>query len=737
MSGFPAPSGRGRRRGQPRRRRRALPGARVARARRGRRPLGRRRGQRFARRRSGSASRARRRRRASIGFSANLGFAGARQRGDRADARALRAAAQQRRRPGAGLRRAAGRAARLDDRLAAAQGLVLSEDGTADRHGRARVERAGARRCPCFRGADASAAPREPFEVSGRLGDGDALPPRGARGRGAAGRGVRRAPSSPTTRTWTCRCASPGRAGGSPAIRARSRATRARARPADAVAARVLDGAQPLADAVPQLRARRSSRATCAPLLRADLAHVRAVGWRARAAAARLAAAAVRGAGASRRASRAGSRGGRARRRPMIREDHGDLRLLEGRRGRSLEAVVGRSRQARARMPRGGVARLARGRGQRRQVWRAGGAPTRCGRTRRSSSTRRTAASVPRRTRRPPRRAGDVLLFLNPDTRAEGEPFTPIARALRRGPATSSRSRRGSSRWTAVRAPAAAPLRLAPPGRRGPGDVSAAAAARRSARDARELLLIDHLAPEQRRAAAARATPTRTADAAFPVEQAAAAALAVRRGRVRAGRRLRRALRSRLVRGRGPVRAARPRRDRSSTCPDAAFRHRGGDSASRLGYDRFLPVFYRNALRYRARATARPARAAYRALLAAGMAAAPRRCFRFAARFRAPGARRRAPTSACSAWRRVCGRAGDRPPPGHDPRRLDRRRLEGRRRGPAGLARLGGRAAGRRRARRSLVDNASSDGSREVAGAVRRRGARSSPSRRTWASRRR
>ena len=58
--------------------------------------------------------------------------------------------------------------------------------------------------------------------------------------------------------------------------------------------------------------------------------------------------------------------------------------------------------------------------------------------------------------------------------------------------------------------------------------------------------------------------------------------------------------------------------------PDARFRHRGGESASRLGYDRFLPIFYRNALRYRD-APLRPGarRAGYRALLAAGMAAPP------------------------------------------------------------------------------------------------------------------
>ncbi|HEY6051665.1 MAG TPA: hypothetical protein VIZ58_10475, partial [Thermoanaerobaculia bacterium] len=38
-----------------------------------------------------------------------------------------------------------------------------------------------------------------------------------------------------------------------------------------------------------------------------------------------------------------------------------------------------------------------------------------------------------------------------------------------------------------------------------------------------------------------------------------------------------------------------------------------------LGYDRFLPILYANALRYRSKHYGLPARLAYRALLAAGM----------------------------------------------------------------------------------------------------------------------
>jgi len=54
--------------------------------------------------------------------------------------------------------------------------------------------------------------------------------------------------------------------------------------------------------------------------------------------------------------------------------------------------------------------------------------------------------------------------------------------------------------------------------------------------------------------------------------------------------------------------------------PAARFRHRGGESASRLGYDRFLPIFYRNAIRYRAAHYGAAARLAYRLLLVKGMA---------------------------------------------------------------------------------------------------------------------
>ena len=216
---------------------------------------------------------------------------------------------------------------------------------------------------------------------------------------------------------------------------------------------------------------------------------------------------------------------------------------------------------------------------------------------------------------------GDVLLFLNPDTRAEaeGEPFSAIARAFD-----------GDSSVVAV-APrlteadaeeeAALPsgrLRLAPPGR----EDQATFQLRRLptlGSDSRELLLVDHLWPNnpgRRRVRYAEASR----GSAFPVEQAAAAALAVRADVfARIG-----GFDERFVPAWHEdvdLCARLGREGRILYLPDARLRHRGGDSAARLGYDRFLPIFYRNALRYRAVHYGRAARVSYRTLLAAGMVA--------------------------------------------------------------------------------------------------------------------
>lgn len=211
---------------------------------------------------------------------------------------------------------------------------------------------------------------------------------------------------------------------------------------------------------------------------------------------------------------------------------------------------------------------------------------------------------------------GDVVLFVNPDTRAEGDPFTALARAFDADSTVVAVAPRlldigGDEAPERARAG-----RLAPPDREDqftfqlrrlpslPGD-------------ARELLLIDHLYPNNparrrvRYADSDRETP-------IAVEQAAGAALAVRSSVFGAvggfDERYVPAwfedvdLCARLLRRGGIL-----------YLPEARFRHRGGVSSVRLGYARFLPTYYRNALLYRRQHYGLLSRAAYRALLVAGM----------------------------------------------------------------------------------------------------------------------
>jgi N-acetylglucosaminyl-diphospho-decaprenol L-rhamnosyltransferase len=209
---------------------------------------------------------------------------------------------------------------------------------------------------------------------------------------------------------------------------------------------------------------------------------------------------------------------------------------------------------------------------------------------------------------------GEVVLFLNPDTRVEGEPFSVIARAFDEAPRAVAVAPRlvdmdGST-------PPPGPLRLAPPAE----EDQATFQLRRLptlASDARELLLLDHLWPNNpgrrfsRYADADRERP-------FAVEQAAAAALAVRKDAfARVG-----GFDERFVPAWYEDVDLCDRLGREGEIlyvPGARVGHRGGESASRLGYDRFLPLFYRNAMRYRSSRYGPGARAAYRVLLAAGM----------------------------------------------------------------------------------------------------------------------
>jgi len=210
--------------------------------------------------------------------------------------------------------------------------------------------------------------------------------------------------------------------------------------------------------------------------------------------------------------------------------------------------------------------------------------------------------------------AGDVLLFLNPDTRAEGEPFSPIARAFETNPDVVAVAPRLIEMDGAETDAGARPL--AAPGREDQWTFQLRHLPRLGD-DARELLLIDHLWPNNpwrrrsRYAESARRQP-------FSVEQAAAAALAVRAG---VFRRLG-GFDERYVPAWYEDVDLCDRLRREGTIlflPGACFRHRGGAAASRLGYARFLPVLYRNALRYRRDRYGALARLAYRALLSAGM----------------------------------------------------------------------------------------------------------------------
>ena len=213
--------------------------------------------------------------------------------------------------------------------------------------------------------------------------------------------------------------------------------------------------------------------------------------------------------------------------------------------------------------------------------------------------------------------AGDVLLFLNPDTRAEADVWSETARGFEENPdavALAPRLVDEAAERDSTDEPAG--FTLAPPGaedqrtfqlRRLP----------RLASDARELLLWDHIRPNgnaRRRSRYADFDRGRP----FPVEQAAGAALAVRTAAFRdAG-----GFDERFV----PawfedvdLCARLAREGEILYWPFARFRHAGGVSSRRLGYERFLPILYANALRYRSRHYGSLARSGYRALLAAGM----------------------------------------------------------------------------------------------------------------------
>ncbi len=214
--------------------------------------------------------------------------------------------------------------------------------------------------------------------------------------------------------------------------------------------------------------------------------------------------------------------------------------------------------------------------------------------------------------------SGDALLILNPDTRAEGEPFSEIARgfASRGGIVAVAPRLVDVSPTSDSGLRTSDPRRLAPPG----SEDQFTFQLRRLPRlrdDARELLLFDHVAPNNRFRRRFRYAG-RDPEAPLEVEQPAASALAVRIDVFRAVKGFDEAfapawfedvdLCARLS-GRGTI----------LYWPAARFRHRGGAAARELGYGRFLPIYYANAIRYRRGRYGPAARLGYRALLAAGM----------------------------------------------------------------------------------------------------------------------
>jgi N-acetylglucosaminyl-diphospho-decaprenol L-rhamnosyltransferase len=218
---------------------------------------------------------------------------------------------------------------------------------------------------------------------------------------------------------------------------------------------------------------------------------------------------------------------------------------------------------------------------------------------------------------------GDILLFLNPDTRAVGNPFAPIAEAFASHPdwvAVAPRLVEMTRPVSPVLTPAdAAPLHNLWRGAGGE-DTQEEFQLRRLPRLGsafRELFLIDRLFPRNRGRLRDRYLD-RDRDSSFEVEQPAAAALAVRKSAFR------------KIGGFDPrfvpawwedVDLCRRLASAGKIfyVPAARFEHTGGHALGRLGYDRFLPLYYRNAISYWRKTAGTLSVFAYRALLVCGM----------------------------------------------------------------------------------------------------------------------
>ena len=210
---------------------------------------------------------------------------------------------------------------------------------------------------------------------------------------------------------------------------------------------------------------------------------------------------------------------------------------------------------------------------------------------------------------------GDVILFVNPDARAQGDLFGEVARGFSEHSGCVALAPRLLD-WDENGSAPPPGRRLAPPGREDQFTFQLRRLPALSS-DARELLLIDHLFPDNPARREARYAG-QDRERAFRVEQAAAAALAVR---AEAFRRVGGFDERFVPAWYEDVDLCRRLGAEGSILywPGAVLRHRGGAASERLGYDRFLPIFYQNALRYRRLHYGAAARAAYRGLLSAGM----------------------------------------------------------------------------------------------------------------------
>jgi N-acetylglucosaminyl-diphospho-decaprenol L-rhamnosyltransferase len=197
---------------------------------------------------------------------------------------------------------------------------------------------------------------------------------------------------------------------------------------------------------------------------------------------------------------------------------------------------------------------------------------------------------------------GDIVLLLNPDTRALGKPLEPLLAAF----AQHASAVAVAPRLVETEPSTPAPLRT-PQLRRLPTLAQAT----------REMFLLDRAFPHNRWLARDRYLD-RDPDQAFEVAQPAGAALAFRRDV--------------FLRLGGFDEAfvpawfedvdlcARLRREGSILYwPASRFAHAGGTAARTLGYDVFLPTYYSNALRYWRKHHGPAGAFAYRTLIGVGM----------------------------------------------------------------------------------------------------------------------